>query len=116
MLLSYALFELFDHVNSGPKDSRENAISRLGLDSTKSRQELEAELVKDDEYITDRILNASKALFVDIAGWLLFDAFGSDVHSLARNILESGTTGDFFRHLQYEASIQAIRARQYAVG
>lgn len=112
LLLSFALFELFNHVNRSPKESRDEAIQRLGLDPTRTRQELEAELVKDDEYLTDRILNASKALFIDIAGWLLFEAFGSDVHTLARNILEAGTTGEFFRHLQYEPSLQAVRQRR----
>ena len=99
MLTAYLIRKFATSVVKTRKENREEAVSRLKIASL-SRADQEAKLEKDPEYLKGLVLRSMLLLFVEFFGYVMFSAFGKNVHSRFSQLLQNGslshiyTTGD----------------------
>lgn len=100
MLVAYLVREFAKNVVRTRRENREEAISRRKIGDW-DRVKQDAELESDREYLKGLALRSMLLLFVEFFGYLMFSAFGGDVHTKLPKLLENGSlheiakSGDF---------------------
>ena len=100
LLCAYLLREFALKAVKTRRENREESVRRLALEK-QSRNDQEAALAKDQDYLRGVILRGMLQLFVDFFGYTMFSAFGDSVHeqfgALLKNhsFRKAAETGDF---------------------
>jgi hypothetical protein len=92
MLAAYLARQFARHAPLSSKENRQRTIDRLGISPSElTREQVEARLIEDDDYLLEQVLSAMAYLFVDFTGYILYRAFGAEVHDLGKRILARGS-------------------------
>lgn len=112
MLTAYLVREFAKSVVKTRKENRDEAVSRLQI-ATLSRADQEAKLAKDREYLKDLVLRSMLLLFVEFFGYVMFSAFGKNVHSKFRRLLENGSLCEIYRNGDLSIVRDRVRKAEY---
>ena len=72
-----------------------------------SNEEITSELLKDNEYLLGLALSGMSYLFVEILGYMLYQALGEDLHIMGHRFLQNGS----FAYLKETFDMKEIRRR-----
>lgn len=91
MLVSYLVNRFAKATSLSFNETREEAYKRLKLDPQKmGREQLDAELAKDDRYMLESVLGGMAFIFTEFFGYVMYKALGERVHNEGNNILNAG--------------------------
>jgi hypothetical protein len=89
-------------------------MKRLGIGTgDMSKDELESKLVADDHYVTLRVMNGTKTLFVEFFGYIAMRVWGIELHDASREILKKGAFGELTAHHRIEPARTAMESKKY---
>lgn len=94
------------------KENRQRAMERLGLsssDSTFTREQVEAQLLQDEDYLLEQVLSGLSWLFVDSLGYLLYRACGDSVHEVGKRLLADGSLAALAKGADFDAVAATVR-------
>jgi len=104
MLAAYLAREFARQVTPGARQHREEAVKRLKVAGLPKDQQ-DQRLNDDNAYVDGLVLRAITYLFPEFVGYCLFKAFGPEVHTAGRRLLDNGT----FKRLFAEADFKVIK-------
>jgi hypothetical protein len=115
LMIAHLGRELYEFLTPGPKEARQEAIARLGTNPNEvSKEEIETKLVNDDTYMTVRVMNGTKVLFIEFLGYIMMEVWGEALHRAAREILQRGAFGELFRHHRFDQLRAVVDSKTYA--
>lgn len=109
MLVSYLARQFAWMTPLSARDSRNEAMDRLGISPKRPREEIDAQLLQDHEFIKNRALRGMSYLFVDFLGYILFGIFGPDIHKIGHGLLKTTSLKQCFGSGSAEPLQQAVR-------
>jgi hypothetical protein len=78
-----------------------------------TKEELETKLVGDDQYMTTRVMNGTKTLFVEFLGFLILEVWGSRIHAVAVDLMSPGAFGELFHNHKFDPARAAVQTRSF---
>lgn len=103
MLASYLAREFARKAAPTPKENREKAAKRLGIETGKvPREQVQALLLKDNEFIRGQVLNGMSFEFAELLGFILYRALGADLAVAGPNILSNGSFPSLSEQLDFD--------------
>jgi len=113
LLMAQLSRELYEFLVPSAKVARAEAIQRLGIKDDLSKEELETKLVNDDRYMTTRVMNGTKTLFVEFLGFIMMEVLGRKLHSRASAIMDRGAFGKLYREHRIEPAKEIIDTKAF---
>lgn len=110
MLVAYLAREFAKSVVDTRKENREKAVARLDLGNLE-RPKQETELEKDAQYLKGLVLRGMLLLFVEFFGYLMFSAFGNEVHERLEKLLANGTLGEVAKGGDFTVAKERVNGR-----
>lgn len=104
LLLSQLLREMADGLTPSRRQHRESAVKRLRLEKS-PKDEQDAQLLQDTDYIRGLVLAGAKYLFIDFCGLVLFRALSNDIYYYSERILRSRS----MRHIYLDRNVEPIQ-------
>ncbi len=91
------------HVN------RKEALHRKGVaPNSRSLQEEEEILGKDEEYVLNQVLNTNSLIFVEFVGYCLFTALGHDVHRCGDVLLQTPSWNALYINFDWRSVVAVV--------
>ncbi|GAB6180334.1 hypothetical protein JCM14036_16530 [Desulfotomaculum defluvii] len=108
LLISFLARQFARSVTPAQRELKERTCKRLDLYSTKmSSEEITSELLKDNDYLLGLALSGMSFLFVEILGYMLYQALRADLHIIGHRFLKNGS----FAYLKETFDLKEIRRR-----
>ncbi|MEQ6390323.1 AIPR family protein [Bacillaceae bacterium S4-13-58] len=96
MLIAYIARVFAREITPSSRENREKIMNKMGLDKViMTKEEIDAELSKNNEYLYGLALNGMSFLFVEYLGYVLFRSFGKDLYKYGGELLNNGS----FKHI-----------------
>ncbi len=89
MLIAYLTREFAIDMSPTASQNRDEACQRLGINPNLPKAELTSKLSQDNQFILNQILGGTSLLFTEFVGFILFRAFGENIHRYGQKILEN---------------------------
>ena len=94
--------------------NRALASSRLGIDlDILNKSELDAKLAGDNQFLLQQALSSMSVIFTEFVGYVLFRAFGSNVHKQGKRILQHHSFRDMTTNYDTETAMQKARSDDF---
>jgi len=114
LLMAQLAREMYEFLVPGPKIARAEAIERLKIKGDLPKEELETKLINDDRYMTTRVMNGTKTLFVEFFGFIMMEVWGRNLRSRASEIMSRGAFGELYRNHRLEPAKEIIDSKSFA--
>lgn len=117
MLCAYIAREFARQVVPTQKDSREQAMKRLGIVAAKSsREQIENALAGDSEYVINQVLSGMSFLFAEYLGYLIYSACGDKTSTSGRLLLKNGSFADLLLKMNFEDVSARVKVQDIKQG
>lgn len=104
MLVAHLARDFAKEMTLSPKENFERGCQRLKINkATLSKEEIIGRLSKEDpEYLLNASLSGMSYIFVEFLGYILYKAYGDNVHYLGRQLLMNGVIKDLRTRYSFE--------------
>jgi len=109
MIASYFAREFARQTALTAIQAREEAKNRLSLDPNAPKETVDIILTSDPVYVQNRVLSGMSFLFVEFFGYLLFSAFGEQIHEIGNKLLRIPSISHLLSTGNYEKLVKAVR-------
>jgi hypothetical protein len=114
LLFAQLIRNLYEATVPGPKEARSEAITRLGIKPGLPKEELETKLINDDRYMTNRVMNGTKTLFVEFVGFIMLEVWGPKFQALAPSVMSRGAFGELFQNTSVDPAKSVLSAGRFS--
>jgi hypothetical protein len=113
LLMAQLSGELYEFLVPGLKTAGAEAIERLKIKDDLPKEEIETKLINDDRYMTTRVMNGTKTLFVEFFGFIMMEVWGRNLRSRASEIMSRGASGELYRNHRLEPAKEIIDSKDF---
>lgn len=108
MLVSYLTRALASEMPLSAIQNREEACERLGINPNLPKAELDSRLNEDNTFLLNQALGGMSLLFTEFVGFVLFSAFGENIHRYGHRIIANGSYVPLTKEFSMETVKQHI--------
>ncbi len=110
LLIAQLAWEYVREVTPSAQLNRLQTCERLNINPADcSRDQLDAKLSDDDEYVLNQALKNMSLLFTEFVGYVFFESIGERLHSVGERILGNGS----FQYLSENYQLDIVRDRVF---
>lgn len=93
------------------RQARENAMIRKNVDKSMPKEEVDVAINEDAEFLKARVLNGMSLNFVELFGYILYQALGTNIYYQGNKLLNNKTIS-YFHHHGVIKNIENIRRNE----
>lgn len=113
MIVSYLVRQFARAVTLSPRENRALACSKLGIKKGTSKEEVDAQLSKDGEYLLGLALSGLSYTFVEYFGYCLYRALGENIYNVGKKLLGNGVLANMDKDLSFKDARQLVDSQSF---